>query len=119
MGLNFEFLYVIQNWGDCIGTTERTLVVHTVKHEKVTAIRLAVHGRIRECANRIRPYPTGAAVLRNVDRDNTGSQSEQLGEVAAVERQVIQFFPDDSDAQLRSRCFKGGGGGLDRYGLFD
>ena len=43
MGLNLEFLDVIDDRRDRVRACERPLIVHAIQHEQVASIRLAIH----------------------------------------------------------------------------
>ena len=56
--------------------------------------------------------------MRDVDRADTGRQRQQLGEIPAVQWEVIYLLSDDGNAQFRTRRFQRGIHCLHCYSFF-
>ena len=98
--LDLELLDSVDDGRHRIGAGEGALVVDPVEHEEVAAVVLAVDRREDEGGARRRGRAESARVLRDADGRNTRGQSQQLGEVPPVQRQVRYLLPRDGSAQL-------------------
>src|SRR5580692_6871682 len=117
VGLNLEFLDVVENRRDGVGAAEGPLIVHAVQQEKVAAVGLPVDRGIAERPDRVRPHTSETAILRNVDGAYARSQIQQLSEVPSVQWEVVHLLSYDGYAQFGSGCFQRGDGRLHRHCL--
>jgi len=90
--LNLEFLDVVDDRRVVVVSKKRE-VIDAIQQEHVASVSLSIHGRESE-RSQSQPSPTTASsrVLAYTDWADPWCQCQQLGEVASIQRQIIDRF---------------------------
>ena len=113
VGVHFELLNVVHDRRYGVIAGDRHLVVDSIHQKEIGAIARAVEGWEVE-----RAHAAEAERLSRIDRTRARRKGQQLGEVAAVQRQVVYRCGSDDGAQLGRGAFNRGSDCRYRDGLF-
>ena len=113
VGLDLELLDVVED-GRVVVVADEGEIVDAIEQEHVAAVTLAADGGEGEAADGgAGEAAATAGVLANGDGADAGGEGEELGEVAAVEREILDGALTDDGAELGGGGVDGGHGGAD------